>query len=295
MSKSSEFKYSLKRFRRDLEQVVNEKALKISQELSTKTAFAFQKLARDNLKNFNESSEESQHLVDMVSRNIVVVDANDRQITTTHTDSTKTGKNKKVGKFTGCAVKVKMDKQGLAMFLEYGTGLEGDANKHPEAKRFNWEYAVNDNTERITTDKSYKKDGPNTERRTAWYPTLFGKKGFVFKKTSESYFGKSDIKFKNGLYGVNSQKYIFVPPTPMVSKLGKPFTRRQYTYFRRKKKEYEYTKSDYIISSGIKPVMYIYNAKNDIRDILHSQDLAQINNKLDGIFNLGDYINAELD
>lgn len=43
----------------------------------------------------------------------------------------------------GYSVRVPADSEGLNMFLEFGTGLTGEANAHPEASSIGWAYAVN--------------------------------------------------------------------------------------------------------------------------------------------------------
>lgn len=77
--------------------------------------------------------------------------------------------------------------EGLGMFLEYGTGLVGNSQKHPQSKSIGWEYAVN------RDNYTYRKASPD----------IAGKLGFTFYR-GNNYLDKNDI---NPLYRV-SYKYV---------------------------------------------------------------------------------------
>ena len=271
MAKNNAFKLSLKKFRRDLEQVINEKALTLGEEVSKQTAYAFQRMARERLLKYSDATGESSHLVQQVADNIKVIEGTSRQLTTTHSDSSK-NKNTKSGRYAGSVVNVKIDKQGLAMFLEYGTGLEGKSHPHPEAEKFGWKYAINDGTMK---EIKFEVNGVSRVRKVKWYTNIGKKKGFVFTKKMDSYTTNKDIEFHN-----YSQPYVVVNP----KKPKKDGTMRQ--PYLRINPYADAVESDktYVISSGIKPVRYIYNTKQRIRNILqNSKSISEVMKRLNKI------------
>lgn len=55
---------------------------------------------------------------------------------------------------SGYQIIVRNDEEGLMMFLEYGTGLQGEAYRHPQASMVGWEYAMNVSDYKNFQDKS---------------------------------------------------------------------------------------------------------------------------------------------
>lgn len=165
-----------------------------------------------------------------------------------------------------CTIVVPNDKEGLNVFLEYGTGLEGKENKNPDAKKIGWDYAINED--------SYKegRSGPNSPIS----------KGFVFWK-GDSYINMSDV---NPLY---KYSYKHIPArvsrtevSAYTDKNGvyhssyyKTNTRREKVY------EYHYYYDKYVLSSGIKPVRYIYSTRVNLNRII-----GQFKNKPKGYIGL---------
>lgn len=117
------------------------------------------------------------------------------------------------------------------LFLEYGTGLKGLENPHPEASKIGWNYAIN----RHKYFKAYKRQG-------------YGKKlGWSFKleNPSNQFVGKDDI---------------YRPFTKKVIKNANGVTVKYYQQ-----------KRDWIAwvhTQGIKPVRAFYNTKREFQRFL---------------------------
>lgn len=135
-------------------------------------------------------------------------------------------------------VSIQSDPEGLMLFLEYGTGLT--EKKHPEANKIGWNYAGN-------ADK-YKKIG---ERY-----------GWIFERKNNHYVSEDDWVI------------------PKESKFQTSYRERVRFYFRKDRtyvKSYTRTrphgpklKSDknLVFSSGLKPIRYIYDSKQKIREFV---------------------------
>jgi len=261
--KNSDFKASLKKFRRDLEQKVNERMLRLSKDLNEDLANAFVESSRTILKN-NSSPKDSQsaNMIQIISDSITY-EENERTLYNSN-------QNKEF-KTTGYVVRVPIDKNGLVMFLEYGTGLEGKNNRHEEADKIGWKYATNDNT---IKQIRYVFSGVEKIRNIKWYTSINSKKGFVFKKKSNSYIDSKDIIFQN-----EHKPYEVITPTKPNKNgiIAKP-------YIRKKPNADKQLFGDYVISSGIKPVRFIYTAKQNIIQMINeSKTLGELNNKLNKI------------
>lgn len=167
-----------------------------------------------------------------------------------------------------CTVVVPKDAEGLNMFLEYGTGLEGKnaVEKNGDAKKIGWDYAINED--------SYKtgSGGPNQP----------AKQGFVFYK-GDSYLNYGDV---HPLYR-HSYKYVpakvhRVEVSAYTDKHGvfhssyyKTVTRHEKVY------EYHYYYDKYALSQGIKPVRYVYATRVNLNRII-----GQFKNKPKGYIGL---------
>ena len=272
-----------KKFRRDLDKVINEKILRLGEDVSDAVAYNFVRVAQSKLERYgsqNAKDANSYSKIQQISDSIELVDETKRTLTS--------GNRYKKTKI-GTTVRIPIDKDKLVLFLEYGTGLEGKNDPHEESNRFGWGYAINDNTVKVT----------NTKYRsfvTNWYPSIEGngfyKRGFVFKYKNQ-YLDKNDYIFKNKYSEIKDivikEKFISVPQTIMHSKLGKEYTRRAYSYLRKLRPDQYITsqieieregKNEYVVSSGLKPARFIYDTKTQIRQILKKYAYRDMNEKL---------------
>lgn len=93
----------------------------------------------------------------------------------------------------GSQIVVRNDEEGLMMFLEYGTGLQGEAYKHPQSQNIGWEYAMN-----VSDYKSFN-----------------DKLGWFFQDKGNNYIDNSDIviekKTTNSVFsqGIKPVRYIY--------------------------------------------------------------------------------------
>lgn len=131
-------------------------------------------------------------------------------------------------------VKIKPDSEGLYMFLEYGTGLVGKEKPHPEASKIGWGY--------MTRPEHYISAHTTIDRSGGL------KTGFVFKNDKTNYLDKEDtyIIRQSGI-----KKY-------QLKKTGEIKVYGPYRYF----------VDNYILSSGLKPVRYIYDTKMAMKRLI---------------------------
>lgn len=207
MAKNDVFDFSSSKTQKQLDNFIRSNLKKISKSLTNNMVDAFIKRARMNLILNTNHDSNSSNLVNTVANNIVKV---------------------KKKKYT--YVKIKPDYEGLYMFLEYGTGLVGKENPHPESSKISWEYAVNESN----------------------YTTIINKNGFIFKDRKDNYIDKDDyrlIKRYSGVKKYTSKKTgeikVYGP-----YKLNKPII------------------TNSILSSGLKPVRYIYETKRDMKRLI---------------------------
>lgn len=249
--------------RRRLEKAINERALLLGEKASKVIAEDFAKTAKGILEKYSDTNAKdsaSKSAIQSVSNSITV--------------------KKKEGGYkvsnsrqkTGYTVEVPFGSRNkLAMYLEYGTGLEGDGDEHPEAESLGWRYATKDKTKK-TIDSPLTRVGSRT---IDWYPTLningVEKKGFVFKYKGQ-YLDKEDILFRNKrVEKVPAVKIKMIEEYPSHSKYGKPFIVPAHPRRVRYKEKVEVeSKQEYAISSGIKPARYIYTSKMKIKNALDS-------------------------
>lgn len=266
MAKDIEFKKSLKKFRRDLEQSINERALRRGEEISKKVAEEFQKLSRGFLKERSNASHLSQNLISNIadSIKIIKIDNKDRQRTLSRRTGIEGGKPINP---IGYAISIPIDKEGLVMFLEYGTGLQGLRHPHPESSdakidgfKVGWKYAVNRNNFKEVSLKNDK--NRRVQVTQPCYITRDGKRGFVFKYKDGVYIDRDDVIFHNK-YTTN---YSWVKG--YIDKNGRVV--KPYTRFHKNPKTY-ISKTEYVLSSGIKPVRFIYDAKQEIKYMINNK------------------------
>lgn len=199
MAKDKYFNTSSTKFQESLSRYIENKFGKVSEDISNKMANAFVKRAKQTLiENATPYKEKSADIVRKLSKHI--------------------SKTKKDGRV---AVRVNPDREGLYMFLEYGTGLVGASNPHPQAKRIGWKYAKNQDR----------------------YETIDNKFGFIYNYNPIRYIDAED-KFIVKVYS-GVKKYVS-------KKTGETKVYGPYDNYRRTVK---------ILSSGLKPVRYIYNTR----------------------------------
>lgn len=253
MPRDEEFRKALKKFRRNLEQNVNERALRRGYEMSYDVATDFVELAKNNLDKA-QPAPESQNLIQQI-RDSIVVESSRRTL------SRRSGDNPDKPRVAdGFTVRVPMDKEGLVMFLEYGTGLSGLRNPHPESSdaktqgfKVGWQYAVNRNKFKTVTLRNNRNQSVRVTQPC--YIVRDGKRGFVFKYKKGVYIDREDVLFKNEY----TTKYSWVKGyTDKNGRVVKPYVR-----YHKNAKTY-ISKSTYVLSSGIKPVRFIYDAKKEV-------------------------------
>ena len=252
--KPSTMAYFKKRTRRFIEQDINEKLLRLGTEMAEDVGNLMVEYARNLLKTRATPSPESQGLINQIAESIHLEDVEQRAVFSS------TKNNKKI--VGGKVMRVPIDKNNLVMFLEYGTGLEGDKNHHPNADNIGWRYAINDGTEKVITMKS----GPNYTKRKIykkWYTKVFSstQRGFVFKYTGRQYLDRKDKIFKNGFRldkDDTSTKFSFIR-----GHIDKKTGKKTADYFRRVGFDSKATptQTEYAFSSGLKATRFIYDTK----------------------------------
>lgn len=258
---------TLKRWRRAIEQEINERALRLGEETSENIATSVIQYAKDLLKQRTNSSPK----IMQIAESFRVEDATGENGKGRAVFSSTKNKKKRL---TGKVVKFPVDKDKLIMFLEYGTGIKGKNNPHPEAGAFGWEYAINDRKTKETMKRygyiNYENGEKVAKSRTIfrnqeWYVDKFGERGFIFKYKGNEYLDKDDIIFKNMHDGETSDGSYY-------TKLVTPKSGKQKPYWRRNRvNSLTATKSQYVFSQGIEPVRFIYDTrKNGVPEIIET-------------------------
>ena len=242
--KQIKLSYQLKRARRAVEQDINEKMLRFGPEASEDIGNLMVEYCRNLLRTRANPAPQSKGIINKIAESIHLEDVKGRAVFSS------TKNNKKI--LGGKILKVPIDKDRLVMFLEYGTGLVSDDEKHPEAGSINWRYAVNDGKPKTIMRKlkrgnSFIKYPVNID----WYTQKFNRRGFVFKYKGNEYIDRNDVLFSNFYQRFRKQ------PKPYLSKTGKLVQPKQsfYTLYN------EEAESTYVFSSGLKPIRFIYDTR----------------------------------
>ena len=114
------------------------------------------------------------------------------------------------------------------LYLEYGTGLKGQQNPHPEASKIGWKYAIN----KKRYFRAYKREG-------------YGKKlGWTFRLQSPAnqFVNKDDIR------------------SPISKRIINKNGETTIKYYKQR--------SEWIHTNGIKPVRAFYNTKREFQRFL---------------------------
>lgn len=220
------------KFRRKLDAVVNERANRIANEISGEIVKVFVKRAKSRLEKASDDMVgESAGIIKTLSDNITYETQPYYQIGKT---------TKKPEMVNRSYVRVKRDSQNLIMFLEYGTGLVGESNRHPEADKIGWNYATNrDNYKRLTRSNTGE--------------------GWFFTRKPSSIILKEDIPIHSYLVNERIVKHQVI--TVKKGKMaGKTYERHQ--PYNKKTKS-----SKSIFTQGIKPVRFIYKTKQELKNL----------------------------
>ena len=227
MSRIAEFEASLRKARRRVYQMIGERSRNFGEELSRRLCEVFAYRAQERLIKYS-TPKDSQSAMQV------------RELA-----STIVAKSSSTGK--GYEVSIPVDEEGLLLFLEYGTGLVGEANEHEEASAVGWRYAIN--------RELYTKGG-------GWFFDRYPTRG---DETSIAYVDANDI-------------------TPVISKTTRTsnsqwvsgYTRKDGVVVKRyhrkranpKTTTYERERRGIVWSRGLVPVKFIYNTKQELREIL---------------------------
>ena len=250
MSKTDSFA----KMRRQIEAVVNERAQRRANEVSEKIVNVFVERVKKRLDRF--ADDES---MDGASASIV------RDLKNNITTERWETKGKR-GNDIHNVVRIERDPQNLIMFLEYGTGVAGFYDNHPEAGKVGWIYWTNPTHYKrpIYTIPDLRYDG---------YGWFFNKKGDSFI----SRFDHEGVVFK---YRTTQN----VEGYEKTLKSGKRIKVRPYTRKIRLKPD-KSVGEDTVFTQGLKPVRFIYNTKMEIKGLFggKTQTLSELNDKLDSL------------
>lgn len=221
---------NFKKFRRQIEAVVNERANRIANQVSAEIVDIFAQQAKLRLEKASKDfSPESAHIISSLQDNIFVEKQDLSSVNKT------TGKKKER---IYASVRIKKDPQNLLMYLEYGTGLVGEKNSHPEAGKVGWEYALN---------RENYKTLPYSNTGQGWF----------FTKKPNSIILKNDIPIHSYVKTERIVKHQIIT-IKKGKNAGKTYERNQ-PYVKRTKS------SRSVFSEGIKPIRFIYDTKQEIK------------------------------
>ena len=259
MARNAEFEKSLKQFNANLYHRINKYMIDYGVKKSKQLCDTFVDVAKRTLDDATPAPE-SKHFIEEIKSRI--------KIKKRFRKSSRKGKkiNQHLVAYT---INIPVDSQGLVMFLEYGTGLEGLRDQHEETKtktsfgktfkpKVNWEYAVNKDKQRVVTLRN--KFNQTYQDTQPCYITRNGKRGFVFKKKKNSYIDIKDVEFHNVLEAKASWVKGYIDKN---GRVVKPYARYH------KDTRYYTGKNTYVLSSGLKPVRFIYKAKREVKRLIH--------------------------
>ena len=237
--------------RRQIEAIVSEKANRIANEMSSKIVDVFVNRAKARLDRFADDESmngESASIVRGLKDNIY-----------TEGWSIPVGDKVKVYNI----VRVKRDPQNLLMFLEYGTGVAGFYDNHPEAGKNGWIYWTN--------PKHYKRPiYAINDLRYDGYGWFFNKKPFSFVGRNDHENVVFKYRYKQDVEGYEK-----------TLKSGKKVKVRPYT----RKIRYAPDKvvDNAVFTQGIKPVRFLYDTRQEIKGLFggKQQTLSELNAKID--------------
>ena len=176
---------------------------------------------------------------------------------------------------------VPIDKDGIVLYLEYGTGLTGEKLSNGYGEKHGWNYAVNRlNYKALSEYKPYRKPRKHSSNTNRTYNASIGKLGYVFTKDRNSYITKDDVdpmpfvsisRYKYKDKGWRYTKGYFRKNGTKVrgyrSKIRRKYSGESVVY------KYDYT-NRYLLtwSQGIKPIMFIHRTKECLKSVLRRMD-----------------------
>lgn len=250
-----------RQLRKNLSQTIHERLIERGEVISKDGADEFIEEMRNNLDRATPALE-SQGMIEAIKNSFY----------------SKKVKRKIDGKtIEGYNVHIPIDRNGLVMYLEYGTGLAGKNNKHPhkdfkkldlsmfspnigKKQLVGWEYAVNYGESRVMWVRN-EKYNKLTQMRVPYYTSMYegGPEGFIFKKKPNSYIDANDVVFQNQY----KTKYSWVKGYTIKSGKNAGKTVKPYTRYHKDARTYT-SKSQYVFSEGLKSVHFIYDAKHSV-------------------------------
>lgn len=232
MARDFGFEVDWEDFIRKTEGFVSEAGEEIEKDLSRQIANAVQSGARYKLQTrATPKNGAYEYDIQKVANNIIVSEDYDGHIVT-----------------------VEDDQEGLAMFLEFGTGIAGYEEEHPEASEVGWDYAIN--SDRYT----YARSGPNGR------PV----RGFKFKDIG-NYLDAHDVNpiYMHSVKDVRPAVYVSHTKA-YIDKNGRYMPSHD-RLIHRKGGHYEYHQyyPQWVLSRGLKPIRYMYDAKSDVTRLIN--------------------------
>lgn len=183
---------------------------------------------------------------------------------------------------------IPVDRHGLMLYLEYGTGLVGAENSTGYAERHGWNYAINKKKYKRVSDYNpfksvYSQNGYNDYFGDDYIPftTKLGHKlGFTFQKSPVSFVTKDDVDpvpFKSRkIYYYKEERWRYTKSYVRgngVKVRGYRSKIKNKNAGKFKVYDYDYTdRYGLVWSAGIKPMLFIYKTKRILKNVLKKTD-----------------------
>lgn len=234
MARDEGFEISWGKFKKDLENYINTKTKDFAGNLTTDVAKAVVVGAQKRLvERATPRDNQSKMKVENLAKSIHIGKSDDGLSRT---------------------VIVPRGDEGLGMFLEYGTGLVGENDKHQQSGQIGWKYAVH-------KDKYVRaRKTPRAKRSKLGF--IFNLKGtYLDKNDLTSFYRKSYKKVEPLVHRVYYKGY--------TDGLG----RKREGYWKtvtRHEKTYTYVNkvTNAVFSQGLKPIRYIYDTRVNLNRII---------------------------
>lgn len=222
------------KLRKQLENAINRRANNVASEVTNEVVKVFVNRAKGRLlESANDFTGESAGIIKSLTDNIIYEEAPYFQVNKT---------TKKAEEVTRAFVRVRRDPQNLLMFLEYGTGIEGSYNEHPEAGSIGWKYVIH--------PENYRHAGK-------LIPSLkYNQMGWFFTRKPMSVIKKDDHE---NIVVTHKQ---FQEVKGHIRN-GKPVK----SYIRKIKTKPDRIITNSVFTQGIKPVRFIYETKQELKNM----------------------------
>lgn len=207
--------------------MIGERSRKFGEELSERLCEVFASRARQRLIKYSTPKDSNSSMqIQTLAQTIVA---------------------KKSSTGLGYEVSIPVDDEGLLLFLEYGTGLVGENQRHEEASAIGWKYALNRDL--------YTKGG-------GWFFNRYPTRG---DETAIAYLDQKDITPVVSVTEYVSERGRVRGYVTKTGKKVRGYTRKRAVP---KTKSYQKTSTSTVWSKGLAPVKFIYNTKQELRNIL---------------------------